>query len=191
MPKPSQVVQNALIDVGVVAHCWREDRAVVTTEGKSIMKIYRHADCDVLAEMTTTGFEFSREIAHEQGIDLGVVVLGERLSNPASVMLLRLPPGHVLERHAHDTHRMEVVVSGSVITADGHELRSGDVFTSGPGEFYGPLTAGPEGCTSVEIFGDIQGMAPRASSDASPEHAAVIASIGKRTLENLDRSNKT
>jgi hypothetical protein len=152
---------------------------------EKIVRIYRHAECDVLAEMTTEGFEFSREIAHEQGIDLGVVVLGEKSANPASVMLLRLPPGHILERHAHNTHRMEVVVNGSVITPDGQELRSGDVFTSGPGEFYGPLKAGPEGCMSVEIFGDIQGMAPRASAHASPECAAVIASIGKRTLENL------
>ncbi|AMK24132.1 MULTISPECIES: hypothetical protein [unclassified Sphingobium] len=149
------------------------------------MRIYRHSECDVLAEMTTDGFGFAREIAHEQGINLGVVALGEKSDNPASVMLLQLPPGHVLERHAHNTHRMEVVVKGSVLTPDGQELRSGDVFTSGPGEFYGPLTAGPEGCMSVEIFGDIQGMAPRASADASPEHAAMIASIGKRTLENL------
>jgi len=149
------------------------------------MKIYRHSECDVLANMTTDGFGFTREIAHEQGIDLGVVVLGEKSANPASVMILQLPPGHVLERHAHDTHRMEVVVKGSVCTPDGRELRSGDVFTSEPGEYYGPLTAGSEGCMSVEIFGDIQGMAPQAPADASPEQAAVVASIGKRTRENL------
>ena len=149
------------------------------------MRIFQHSDCDVLAEMTTKGFEFSRDIAHEQGIDLGVVVLGEKSANPPSVMLLHLPPGHVLQRHAHNTHRMEVVVKGSVNTPDGRELRPGDVFTSGPGEFYGPLTAGAEGCMSVEIFGDIQGMAPRAADDADPEQAAVIASIGKRTHDNL------
>lgn len=149
------------------------------------MGIFQHSECDVLAEMTTEGFQFSRDIAHEQGIDLGVVVLGEKAANPPSVMLLQLPPGHVLERHAHDTHRMEVVVKGSIITPDGRELRAGDVSTSGPGEFYGPLTAGAEGCTSVEIFGNIHGMAPRAADDASPEHAAVIASIGRRTHQNL------
>lgn len=149
------------------------------------MPIYQHGEIDVLAAMTTKGFEFSRDIAHEQGIDLGVVVLGSKADNPPSVMLLRLPPGHVLERHAHDTHRMEVVVKGSIITPDGRVLRAGDVSTSEPGEFYGPLTAGPEGCTSVEIFGDVRGMAPRAPDDASPEHAALIASIGRRTDENL------
>jgi len=136
--------------------------------------------------MTSEGFQFSRDIAHEQGIDLGVAVLGEKSDNPPSVMLLELPPGHVLERHAHNTHRIEIVVRGSIITPDGKELRAGDVSTSGPGEFYGPLTAGSEGCLSVEIFGDIRGMAPQAADDASPEHAAVIASIGKRTHENLN-----
>lgn len=149
------------------------------------MPVYRHKDGDILAAMTTPGFEFSREIAHEQGIDLGVVVLGERETNPASAMLLQLPPGHVLERHAHDTHRMEIVVKGSIVTADGQELLPGDVAVSGPGEFYGPLTAGSEGCLSVEIFGEIAGMAPRAGDDADERHAAVIASIGQRTRENL------
>lgn len=151
------------------------------------MPVYQHGECDVLADMTTKGFEFSREIAHEQGIDLGVVVLGDKSASPPAVMLLQLPPGHVLQRHAHGTQRMEVVVKGSMILPDGRVLLPGDVATSGPDEFYGPLTAGSEGCTSVEIFGDIAGMAPHAAPDVAPEFAAVIASIGARTDENLAR----
>ena len=151
------------------------------------MPIYQHTECDVLKAMTSQGFEFSRDIAHEQGIDLGVVVLGDKAANPPSVMLLELPPGHVLEKHAHNTHRMEVVVRGTMITPDGKELRAGDVSTSAPGEFYGPLTAGSEGCLSIEIFGDVRGMVPQAPGDASPEHAALVSSIGERTQSSLDR----
>jgi hypothetical protein len=149
------------------------------------MSLYLHKDGDVLAAITSPGFEFARDIAHEQGIDLGVVLLGDKANNPPSVVLLELPPGHVLERHAHNTRRMEVVVRGSIITADGRELRAGDVSLSDPGEFYGPLTAGSEGCLTVEVFADMGGMVPQVAHDASPEGAEQVAAIGKLARENL------
>jgi anti-sigma factor ChrR (cupin superfamily) len=68
------------------------------------------------------------------------------------VMLLQLEPGFVLRRHAHDCHRVEIVVSGSLVLEDGQVLGPGDVSVTSPRVFYGPHTAGPEGCLSVEIF---------------------------------------
>src|SRR3546814_1507258 len=76
-----------------------------------------------------------------------------------------MPPGCRLPRHAHNTHRMEIVVRGSIITPDGEELRPGDVSLSGPGEFYGPLFAGSEGCLTIEIFSGINGLAPVPDED--------------------------
>ena len=76
--------------------------------------------------------------------------------SPAAVVL-DMPAGYVLFRHAHLCHRFEVVVKGS-LEADGRMLGPGDVMTAGPGEWYGPHTAGPEGCTSVEVFGTLEGV---------------------------------
>jgi hypothetical protein len=75
---------------------------------------------------------------------------------PAAVML-EMPAGYVLFRHAHICHRFEVVVKGS-LEADGRTLHPGDVMTARPGQMYGPHTAGPEGCTTVEVFGSLEGV---------------------------------
>jgi hypothetical protein len=80
----------------------------------------------------------------------------DALGSPA-VVVLDMPPGYVLFRHAHICHRFEVVVKGS-LTADGKVLGPGDVMTAVPGEFYGPHVAGPEGCTTVEVFGTLEGV---------------------------------
>ena len=149
------------------------------------MPIYRQENGNVLAAITTKGFEFARDIAHEQGMDLGAVLLGDKASNPPSVMILDLPPGHVLEPHAHNTHRMEIVIKGSMITGDGEELHAGDVSLSGPGEFYGPLTAGSNGCMTVEVFADMGGLVPQRADDTSADGAALMASIAERTRENF------
>jgi hypothetical protein len=93
--------------------------------------IYNAAECDVLEAMTTAGFEFAREVAYAEGIDLGLAVLGDQAEGPPAVIVLQLPPGHVLERHAHDSYRVEIVVKGSVILPDGRELLPGDVSTAG------------------------------------------------------------
>lgn len=75
---------------------------------------------------------------------------------PAAV-ILEMPPGYVLFRHAHICHRFEVVVKGS-LEAGGRTLGPGDVMTAKPREMYGPHTAGPEGCTTVEVFGSLEGV---------------------------------
>ena len=40
------------------------------------MPNFRSEEGDVLAAMTTPGFEFAREIAHAEGIDLGLALMG-------------------------------------------------------------------------------------------------------------------
>ena len=62
-----------------------------------------------------------------------------------------MPPNYVLRRHAHECHRVEVIIEGTVQVGD-KVLRAGDVSVSGPGIAYGPHTAGPTGCLTVEIF---------------------------------------
>jgi hypothetical protein len=69
------------------------------------------------------------------------------------VVMLELNPGRVLERHAHACYRFETVVRGSLYVGD-KVLRPGDVMTAEPYEFYGPHTAGADGCLTAEVFSD-------------------------------------
>lgn len=140
--------------------------------------IYTGANSEAFAAMTTKGFEYSRDLARQVGMDLGMVVLGDEADNPPAAVLLEIPAGGRLPRHAHATHRLEVLVKGSIFTPDGTELLPGDVSVSGPGETYGPLIAGPNGCLTLEIFSEISGLPPL--PDENDEQAAVaneIASI--------------
>jgi hypothetical protein len=117
-----------------------------------------------------------------EGWDLGSVVLADEVDDEAPVAsLLRLPPGARLPRHAHECHRMEVVVSGSIDVGGGIVLRPGDVSVSRPGEFYGPHVAGPEGSLSVEIFSRCAGLPPL--FDPEDEDAKVL---GARVQERID-----
>jgi hypothetical protein len=97
--------------------------------------------------------EWIHEQAQETGVGFAMFPLS---SNPNDMdaplaAVFYMPPHFVLPRHAHACHRVEVVVEGSVLTNEG-SLQPGDVSVSGPGEFYGPHTAGPEGSVTVEIF---------------------------------------
>ena len=78
-------------------------------------------------------------------------------ANAPAVVLLKMPPGYRLFRHAHICHRFEVVVTGT-LEANGRTLRPGDVMTARPGELYGPHVAGPDGCTTAEVFGSLEGV---------------------------------
>jgi hypothetical protein len=78
-------------------------------------------------------------------------------SDAPAVVMLEMPPGYVLFRHAHICHRFEVVVKGSLRAGD-RTLVAGDVMVARPGEFYGPHVAGPEGCTTAEVFGTLDGV---------------------------------
>lgn len=78
-------------------------------------------------------------------------LMGDRKDNPPTVVALKLPPHGVLPRHAHDCHRFEIIVQGSINVGE-RILTVGDVMVSPPNTLYGPHIAGPEGCTTFEIF---------------------------------------
>lgn len=97
------------------------------------------------------------ELADRSSIRTSYFVLGDSASdNDPVAAVLDLAPGQVVGRHAHPTHRFEVVVRGSM-EANGRTLVAGDVMIADPGEFYGPNMAGPDGCTTVEVFADAIG----------------------------------
>ena len=77
---------------------------------------------------------------------------------------VKLPPNYVLIRHAHECYRVEVIIEGTVHVGD-RVLRAGDVSVSGPGIAYGPHTAGPTGCLTVEIFSRQEALEPLLEPD--------------------------
>jgi hypothetical protein len=84
--------------------------------------------------------------------NLTYFIMGKPADNSPTVVCLRLAAGEKLSRHRHDCHRFEIIVQGSLTTDDGRVVGVGNVMTSEPNVAYGPHTAGPEGCTSFEIF---------------------------------------
>lgn len=110
------------------------------------------------------------ELIHQsmQGAGGGVAyfVMGEPKDDAPTVVALRMAPNWVLPRHAHECHRFEVIVQGSLDVGE-RILKTGDVMVSEPNVFYGPHVAGPEGCTTFEIF-----------SNHAASHEAVLDLAG-------------
>src|SRR5438128_812090 len=96
-----------------------------------------------------------RDSARGPGMETGAIRMsGDDAEAPPMAQLLQIPPNHVVPKHAHFCERVEVVIKGSIDVGNGRILHPGDVMISGPGEYYGPHAAGPDGATTVEIFSD-------------------------------------
>ena len=138
--------------------------------------IYRAGDPDYFDAMTPKELGWLQASVRETrpGWNTGVIVMGDDPldSTAPAAVLLYIAPGKTLRRHAHDCFRVEVVIKGSVDVGGGQILYPGDVSTASPGEFYGPHTAGPEGCLSVEIFSTAAGLDPYAPDDIEGDDAA-------------------
>ena len=81
------------------------------------------------------------------------------------VFVLKMEPGFVLTAHAHPCERFEVIVRGS-LEVDCRTLYPGDVLMAAANEIYGPKVAGPEGCTTVEVFAKAIGAYERITEDS-------------------------
>jgi len=154
-------------------------------------KYYKVSDPGFFDAITPPELRFAGAATREvmPGWDLGSIVMGENSTDPdnAVVSMLRIAPGDTLPRHAHDCYRVEVVISGSITLPDGDILRSGDIMTSDPREYYGPHVAGEQGCLSVEIFSAAKGMLP--IGDAEDEVAGDVAGRVNEALSRLQGSS--
>jgi hypothetical protein len=84
-------------------------------------------------------------------------VMGEPGDETApAALIFTMAPGAVIDRHAHKCERFEIILEGSLHVED-TVLGPGDVMLARPGENYGPHTAGPQGCRTLEIFGTLAG----------------------------------
>ncbi len=72
-------------------------------------------------------------------------------SDSVAVVVVEYAPGAVVGAHFHRTDYTSVVVRGSMkVTNKVEQTGSIRFVTAGTG--YGPLVAGPEGCTVIDIF---------------------------------------
>lgn len=136
------------------------------------------------------------DLLAERGLDASAIPLwhlgtATDLSNPAA-LLLQMPPGYELFRHGHPCRRFEIVVQGSLEIGDGRVARPGDTFTAEPYTLYGPHRAGPEGCTTLEIFSAVDGMFRLLYEDEAGEMRESRALEGERApgyrpIEGLGR----
>jgi len=84
-------------------------------------------------------------------------VMGDPTDETApAALIFTTPPGGVIPRHAHKCERFEIILEGS-LHVDDMVLGPGDVMVARSGEAYGPHTAGPEGCRTLEVFSTLAG----------------------------------
>jgi hypothetical protein len=93
----------------------------------------------------------------DEGTKVFVLSDDPEMWDAPAVVMLNMPAGYRLFRHAHVCHRFEVIVTGS-LEVGGQILGPGAVMTARPGEMYGPHVAGPEGCVTAEVFGTHEGV---------------------------------
>ncbi len=75
------------------------------------------------------------------------------------VAFVRYAPGITVKPHAHASDYCSIVVQGSVeVTRRVHE--TGSVRFVSAGTVYGPLVAGTEGTTLIDVFTDREGIFP-------------------------------
>jgi hypothetical protein len=67
------------------------------------------------------------------------------------MLVVKYSPGSVVKPHYHHADYCSIVVEGSIEVTRHHE-GVGTMRIVNAGTVYGPLVAGPEGCTVVEVF---------------------------------------
>jgi hypothetical protein len=122
------------------------------------------------------------EVTKAVGLQGTAFVLGEPDDEDApAAAIMRMPPNYVISRHAHTAERLEVIVAGSLDVGD-RVLGPGDVMQARIEEPYGDHTAGPEGCTTLEIFGKLSGLHQLNFATPGGSVTVDIAAPGARAM---------
>ena len=118
-----------------------------------------------------------RVVAEAVGVKFARFPLGDPDDeNTPFASVLHMPPNYELWRHKHDCYRFEAIVQGSMRVGD-RVLGPGDFMSSAPNEPYGPYFAGPDGCTTVEIFSARKGLSTIIDDDTDPRAREFLMSL--------------
>jgi hypothetical protein len=88
----------------------------------------------------------------EQALKYARFALGvDERGAATTILVVKYAPGARIEPHYHGSDYCSIVVEGSMeVTRRTHEV--GSMRFVNAGTTYGPLLAGPEGCTVIDIF---------------------------------------
>jgi hypothetical protein len=118
---------------------------------------------------------------------LSCFVLGDQSDDAPTALVLKAEPGHIISHHCHTCERFEVIVKGTLLVGD-EVLGPGDVMVARPGEFYGPHVAGPDGCTTVEFFGNFSDAFTPVYKDGAGGYLRADPDRGERVRFDLDQA---
>lgn len=113
----------------------------------------------VAAELKRKGHTaFSWDELDETTLPTGVKTRMYKVGDPTSAMSptvfkVFFPPDCTVEAHTHDCDYTEILLEGTQrVGAQWH--KAGDIRVGLANRGYGPLVAGPEGCTVMFVFAD-------------------------------------
>lgn len=113
----------------------------------------------VAAELKRKGHTaFSWEELDETTLPTGAKTRMYKVGDPTSAMAptvfkVFFPPNCTVEAHTHDCDYTEILLEGTQrVGAQWH--KAGDIRVGLANRGYGPLVAGPEGCTVMFVFAD-------------------------------------
>lgn len=90
-------------------------------------------------------------------------------------------PGMIVRRHGHFSPHLVFILEGDVLIGD-HPCPAGTHIELPFGAAFGPLRAGSEGCTMLEVMmGD-----PRSWGDDAPAFQRVLAEHGAEPLPDVE-----
>jgi hypothetical protein len=98
--------------------------------------------------------------------------LGESLDVGPWAMQIRFAPNYVERRHWHEADTFYIITAGEMGVGDEGTYRPGDVRWVRARTFYGPETAGPEGCEFILIGAGNPAMHYEEPSAAVPHVSA-------------------
>ena len=86
-----------------------------------------------------------------EGLQYVMERIGLEPEGGTGVLVVKYDPGCKVEVHYHDCDYCSIVVEGSIEIS--HVMHGvGDMRFVKAGTVYGPLIAGPEGCTVIDVF---------------------------------------
>lgn len=116
-------------------------------------------DTELAADLNRRGHAaFSWDELDATTLPTGVVTRHYKVGDPTSadsptVFRVYFPPNTYVEAHTHDCDYTEILLEGTQkVGATWH--KAGDIRVGLANRGYGPLLAGPEGCTVMFVFAD-------------------------------------
>ena len=98
--------------------------------------------------------------------DVWMKFLGESLEDGPWVMQVRHGPNYVEAQHWHEADTVYVFTDGEMVVDGEGTYRPGDVRWVRAGTYYGPETAGPDGCEFLLISYGLAAMHYEAPSSS-------------------------